>query len=172
MTDDEMAEDIADFDAAMAEGGPAIPWAQVKADLGWDDIPERERIVWENQQVRESLARGLAEAAEGKSQRMDWVTEGVDIDEDDDELAARFEAYEPKPEDERDPEPLKRLQSAIAASARAELEIAKAVGACRDADYSWAAIGGQLGWPADAVRYKYGSFYEPDGDSENRQVGE
>lgn len=31
----EMAEDIADFDAAMAEGGVAIPWDQVKADLGW-----------------------------------------------------------------------------------------------------------------------------------------
>lgn len=31
----EMAEDIVDFDAAMAEGGPAIPWEQVKADLGW-----------------------------------------------------------------------------------------------------------------------------------------
>lgn len=32
----EDAEDIADFDAAIAEGGPNIPWEQVKADLGWD----------------------------------------------------------------------------------------------------------------------------------------
>lgn len=31
----EDAEDIAAFDAAMAEEGPNIPWAQVKADLGW-----------------------------------------------------------------------------------------------------------------------------------------
>ena len=31
----EDAEDAAAFDQAMAEGGPNIPWAQVKADLGW-----------------------------------------------------------------------------------------------------------------------------------------
>ena len=31
----EDAEDIAAFDAAMAEEGDNIPWAQVKADLGW-----------------------------------------------------------------------------------------------------------------------------------------
>lgn len=29
------AEDVAAFDAAMAEEGPNIPWEQVKADLGW-----------------------------------------------------------------------------------------------------------------------------------------
>ncbi|MHB8621511.1 MAG: type II toxin-antitoxin system Phd/YefM family antitoxin [Chloroflexota bacterium] len=28
-------EDIAAFDAAMAEDGDNIPWEQVKADLGW-----------------------------------------------------------------------------------------------------------------------------------------
>lgn len=32
---EEDAEDIAAFDAAMAEEGPDIPWEQVKADLGW-----------------------------------------------------------------------------------------------------------------------------------------
>jgi PHD/YefM family antitoxin component YafN of YafNO toxin-antitoxin module len=31
----EDAEDIAAFDAAMAEEGPNIPWEQAKADLGW-----------------------------------------------------------------------------------------------------------------------------------------
>lgn len=31
----EETQDIAAFDAAMAEGGPNIPWDQVKADLGW-----------------------------------------------------------------------------------------------------------------------------------------
>jgi antitoxin Phd len=31
----EDAEDVAAFDASMAEEGPSIPWAQVKADLGW-----------------------------------------------------------------------------------------------------------------------------------------
>ena len=28
-------DDVAAFDAAMAEEGENIPWAQVKADLGW-----------------------------------------------------------------------------------------------------------------------------------------
>lgn len=32
---EEDAEDVAAFDAAMNEEGPDIPWAQVKADLGW-----------------------------------------------------------------------------------------------------------------------------------------
>ncbi len=31
----EDAEDVAAFDAAMAEEGPNIPWDQVKIDLGW-----------------------------------------------------------------------------------------------------------------------------------------
>jgi prevent-host-death family protein len=31
----EEQEDIEAFDEAMAEEGPNIPWAQVKADLGW-----------------------------------------------------------------------------------------------------------------------------------------
>ena len=30
----EDAEDVAAFDEAMAQAGPNIPWAQVKADLG------------------------------------------------------------------------------------------------------------------------------------------
>ena len=35
MTALEDAQDVAAFDAAMDEGGPNIPWEQVKADLGW-----------------------------------------------------------------------------------------------------------------------------------------
>ena len=31
----EEVEDVAAFDEAMAEEGDSIPWAQVKADLGW-----------------------------------------------------------------------------------------------------------------------------------------
>jgi PHD/YefM family antitoxin component YafN of YafNO toxin-antitoxin module len=31
----EEADDVAAFDAAMAEEGHNIPWDQVKADLGW-----------------------------------------------------------------------------------------------------------------------------------------
>lgn len=36
MTALEDAEDVAAFDDALAEEGPNIPWAQVKADLGWE----------------------------------------------------------------------------------------------------------------------------------------
>ncbi len=32
----EDVEDVAAFDAAMAEEGPNIPWEQVKSDLGWE----------------------------------------------------------------------------------------------------------------------------------------
>jgi antitoxin Phd len=31
----EDAQDVAGFDASMAEEGANIPWEQVKADLGW-----------------------------------------------------------------------------------------------------------------------------------------
>jgi len=31
----EESEDLAAFDEAIQEEGPNIPWAQVKADLGW-----------------------------------------------------------------------------------------------------------------------------------------
>ena len=31
----EEQEDVEAFDEAMGEEGPSIPWAQVKADLGW-----------------------------------------------------------------------------------------------------------------------------------------
>ncbi|MGK9147724.1 type II toxin-antitoxin system Phd/YefM family antitoxin [Plantibacter flavus] len=31
----EAAEDVRNFDAAMAEEGENVPWAQAKADLGW-----------------------------------------------------------------------------------------------------------------------------------------
>ncbi|GAA1122444.1 hypothetical protein GCM10009582_19600 [Arthrobacter flavus] len=31
----EDAEDVVAFDEAIAEEGPNIPWAEVKADLGW-----------------------------------------------------------------------------------------------------------------------------------------
>lgn len=35
MTALEDAQDVADFDAALDEEGPNIPWEQVRVDLGW-----------------------------------------------------------------------------------------------------------------------------------------
>jgi hypothetical protein len=44
-------------------------------------IPKRELLVWENDQLRASLFRGLADAAEGKLRRLDWLTgDGDDIE--------------------------------------------------------------------------------------------
>ncbi|MGW7539451.1 hypothetical protein [Amycolatopsis sp. NPDC054798] len=48
-------------------------------------IPKRELLVWENDELRASLFRGLAEAAEGKASELDWVTADVDLDEDTDD---------------------------------------------------------------------------------------
>jgi hypothetical protein len=41
-------------------------------------IPKRELLIWENAELRASLFRGLAEAAEGKAKRLDWVTDTDD----------------------------------------------------------------------------------------------
>ncbi|MDQ1734600.1 MAG: hypothetical protein QOH56_851 [Pseudonocardiales bacterium] len=41
-------------------------------------IPKRELIVWENEELRASLFRGLADVADGKIKRMDWLTEDTD----------------------------------------------------------------------------------------------
>jgi hypothetical protein len=45
-------------------------------------IPRRELLVWENEELKASLFRGLADAAEGKVRRLDWLTEDDDEDED------------------------------------------------------------------------------------------
>lgn len=41
-------------------------------------IPRRELLVWENDQLRESLFRGLAEAHFGKTSRRDDLLDGED----------------------------------------------------------------------------------------------
>jgi hypothetical protein len=38
-------------------------------------IPQRELVVWENEELKTSLHRGLADAAEGKTRRLDWLTQ-------------------------------------------------------------------------------------------------
>jgi hypothetical protein len=45
-------------------------------------IPRREPLVWEDGELRASLFRGLAEAAEGQARPLPWVTGNVDPDED------------------------------------------------------------------------------------------
>lgn len=73
------------------------------------------------------------------------------------EIAARFEQYEPRPEDHRDPAPLHRLRDAVTDRAGAEREIADGVVAMRDAGYSWSVVGGVLGTSAQAAQQRYGT---------------
>lgn len=70
-----------------------------------------------------------------------------------DELAKRFEEYEPSPEDERDPAAWIGLRRA---AGRSESVIAGAVAEARRADFSWRTIGSLLGLTADAARQLYG----------------
>ena len=73
-----------------------------------------------------------------------------------DELARRFENYEPREDDKRDPAPLHALRSAVQTAAEAERTIVEAVEAARAAGYSWALIGSQLGTSGEAARQKFG----------------
>lgn len=73
-----------------------------------------------------------------------------------DDLAKRFEDYEPRTDDERDPESLKRLRDAVLARSDAERSIREAVEAARADGLSWAAIGSMLGTSGEAARQRYG----------------
>lgn len=73
-----------------------------------------------------------------------------------DEFAKRFEDYEPRPEDERDPEPFKALRRAAGIRAEAERATAEAVAAARAAGYSWNLIGSLIGIGGEAARRRYG----------------
>lgn len=72
-----------------------------------------------------------------------------------DELAKRFEDYEPSPGDEVEvAEHL--LRRAALARARSERQISEAVGAARRAGISWKRIGAELGITAQAAQQRYG----------------
>ncbi len=73
-----------------------------------------------------------------------------------DELAKRFEDYEPSPADERDPEVFGELRRAVLSRSDAERSIRDAVKHARERGYSWALIGGLLGTSGEAARQRYG----------------
>ena len=73
-----------------------------------------------------------------------------------DELAKRFEDYEPSPEDERDPASLKRLREAVLERSNAERSIRDAVNEARSDGLSWSSIGSMLGTSGEAARQRYG----------------
>lgn len=72
-----------------------------------------------------------------------------------DELAKRFEDYEPSPDDEvAVAEHL--LRRAALARARSERQVSEAVEAARRAGVSWKRIGAELGITAQAAQQRYG----------------
>ncbi len=74
-----------------------------------------------------------------------------------DELAKRFEDYEPTPGDERDPEAFVALRRAVESRAEAERSIVEAVARARTRGYSWRMIGSIIGTSGEAARQRYGS---------------
>lgn len=77
-----------------------------------------------------------------------------------DELAQRFEDYEPKPDDERDLRVFVALRDAVMSRSDAERAITDAVHAARVHGYTWVFIGTLLGTSGEAARQKYGSKQE------------
>ena len=74
-----------------------------------------------------------------------------------DELARRFEDYEPGPGDGRDASALREVAAAFAQLAGSERRLAGAVSAARAEGHSWAAIGAMLGTSGEAARQRYGT---------------
>ena len=77
-----------------------------------------------------------------------------------DELAKRFEDYEPMAEDERDPVAVSELRQAVTARSDAERSIRDAVARARQASLSWAMIGSLLGTSGEAARQRYGQAHK------------
>lgn len=75
------------------------------------------------------------------------------------ELAQRFEDYEPQPGDERPVEEY-LLERAALARARGERQIVDAVTAARAKGVPWQRIGELLGTSAQAAQQRYGAVIE------------
>lgn len=78
---------------------------------------------------------------------------------DGDELAERFEDYEPAPGDERLVEEY-LLERATIARARSERQVLDAVAAARTKGLSWQRIGDILGTTAQAAQQRYRAVVE------------
>jgi hypothetical protein len=74
-----------------------------------------------------------------------------------DELAARFEDYEPNESDELNIDAVAQLRDAVAKQSDAERHLLDAVKSARDAGMSWNAIGAFVGTTGEAARQRYGS---------------
>ena len=72
-----------------------------------------------------------------------------------DELAERFERYEPNEADELDVVATSALRTAVMERSSAERHVVEAVRAARHAGLSWAAIGHLVGTSGEAARQRY-----------------
>ncbi len=72
------------------------------------------------------------------------------------ELAKRFEEYEPTPQGERDAEVYAELRNAVLSRSDAERSIRDAVLRAREHGHSWALIGTVVGTSGEAARQRYG----------------
>jgi hypothetical protein len=72
-----------------------------------------------------------------------------------DELAARFEHYEPDPGDELDPAAVTALRTAVAERSAAERHLLAAVAQARASHFSWSSIGALVGTTGEAARQRY-----------------
>lgn len=73
------------------------------------------------------------------------------------QLAARFEDYEPDPAHELDPGSVALLRAAIQERSDAERHVLEAIKAAREAGMSWSAIGLFVGTSGEAARQRYGN---------------
>ena len=74
-----------------------------------------------------------------------------------DSLVERFENYEPREQDRRDPQLYRNLEAAVRARAESEQAIVAAVTAMRADGDSWATIGWILGTTGQAAQQRYGT---------------
>ena len=74
-----------------------------------------------------------------------------------DELAEKFENYEPREGDELDPHAVALLRAAVAERSEAERHVLEAIRTARAAGLSWSAIGTFVGTSGEAARQRYAS---------------
>lgn len=74
-----------------------------------------------------------------------------------DELAARFESYEPNSDDELNANAILELRTAVAEQSAAQRHMQEAVRQARNSGMSWAAIGSLVGTSGEAARQRYGN---------------
>ena len=72
-----------------------------------------------------------------------------------DELAARFEDYDPDPAQELNPAAVHLLRRAVQERSEAERHIVEAIRKAREAGMSWSVIGAFVGTTGEAARQRY-----------------